>query len=85
MAAKPFTFEHLKKILVDRVGLPEEDVVEDMSADFESMGLDSLALVEIQAALQQDYGFMISDEDAQRITTIGEAIDYTNQKIQEGN
>jgi acyl carrier protein len=84
MAVQEFTFEDLKNILVNRVGLPEEQVVDDPSARFEDMGLDSLAFVEIQLAMQQDYGFTIPDEDAEQITTVGEAIDYTNRRMGEG-
>jgi acyl carrier protein len=83
MATETFTFADIKRILVDRVGLKEEDVVDDPNATFESMGLDSLAFVEIQLAMQQEYGFTIADEDAERITTVGEAIEYVNQRIAE--
>ena len=83
MATQTFTFDDVKRILVDRVGLREEDVVDDPDATFESMGLDSLAFVEIQLAMQQEYGFTISDEDAERITTVGEAIEYVNQRLAE--
>jgi acyl carrier protein len=79
-----FTFEDLKRILVDRVGLPEEDVVDDPNATFEAMGLDSLAFVEVQLAMQQDYGFEIPDEDADQIATVGEALAYVNKKLAEG-
>jgi acyl carrier protein len=82
--AETFTFEDLKRILVDRVGLPEADVVDDPEATFEDMGLDSLAFVEIQLAMQQEYGFTIADEDAQTITTVGESIDYVNRRLAEG-
>jgi acyl carrier protein len=78
-----FTFEDLKRILVDRVGLAEENVVDDPQASFEDMGLDSLAFVEIQLAMQQDYGFEIPDEDAQEIQTVGEALEYTNRRLAE--
>jgi acyl carrier protein len=47
------------------------------------MGLDSLAFVEIQLAMEQEYGFTISDEDAESIHTVGEAIDYTNRRLAE--
>jgi acyl carrier protein len=83
-AGRTFTFEDLKRILVDRVGLPEEDVKEDPEAKFEDMGLDSLAFVEIQLAMQQEWGFEIPDEDAQEITTVGQSIDYVNRKLAEG-
>jgi acyl carrier protein len=78
-----FTFEDLKRILVDRVGLAEENVVDDPEASFEDMGLDSLAFVEIQLAIQQDYGFTIPDEDAERLTTVGQGIDYVNERLSE--
>jgi acyl carrier protein len=78
-----FTFDDLKRILVDRVGLNEADVVDDPDASFEDMGLDSLAFVEVQLAMQQEYGFTIPDEDAEKITRVGEAIEYVNQKMQE--
>jgi acyl carrier protein len=83
MADQTFTFADLRRILVDRVGLKEDDVVEDPDATFDSMGLDSLAFVEIQLAMQQEYGFTIADEDAERITTVGQAIEYVNERLAE--
>jgi len=84
MSVQEFTFDDLRNILVNRVGLPEDAVVEVSAATFEDMGLDSLAFVEIQLAIQQDYGFTIPDEDAQEITTVGQAIEYSNRRLQEG-
>ena len=81
---KTFTFDDLKRILVDRVGLPEDDVTDDPESKFEDMGLDSLAFVEIQLAMQQEYGFEIPDEDAQEIITVGQSIEYVNRKLAEG-
>ncbi len=78
-----FGFEDLKRILVDRVGVPEADVKDDLQATFDDMGLDSLAFVEIQLAMQQEYGFEIPDEDANQIQTIGEAIEYVNRRVAE--
>jgi acyl carrier protein len=83
MATQTFTFEDVKRILVERVGMDEADVSDDPNATFESMGLDSLAFVEIQLAMQQEYGFTIADEDAERIHTVGEAIDYVNERLAE--
>ena len=81
--ADKFTFDDLKTILVGRVGLPADQVLNDPKASFAAMGLDSLALVEIQLAVQQRYGFSMTDDDAQKIQTVGQAIDYTNRRIQE--
>ena len=80
-----FSFDDLKDILVNRVGLAEDAVKDDPNATFDDMGLDSLAFVEIQLAIQQEYGFTIPDEDATEITTVGEAIDYVNRRIAEGD
>lgn len=78
-----FGFEDLRRILVDRVGLREEDVKDDPATTFDEMGLDSLAFVEIQLAMEQEYGFSISDEDAEEIHTVGEAIGYVNRRLAE--
>jgi minimal PKS acyl carrier protein len=78
-----FSMEDMKDILVNRVGLPDEAVGDDPSKSFEDLGLDSLAFVEIQLAVQQQYGFTIADEDAQNIHTMQDAIDYTNRRLQE--
>jgi acyl carrier protein len=83
LAAQTFSFEDLKRILVDRVGLEEDKVVDDPDASFEDMGLDSLAFVEIQLAMQQEYGFSIPDEDAAGIETVGKAIEYVNRRLAE--
>ena len=83
MSTREFTFEDVKEILVNRVGVPAEKVVDDPSLSFEDIGLDSLAFVEIQLAMQQEYGFTIPDEDAEQIGTIGEAIEYTNRRLSE--
>lgn len=78
-----FGFEDLKRILVDRIGLPEEDLRDDPDATFDELGLDSLAFVEVQLAMEQEYGFTIADEDAEQIHTVGEAIAYTNRRLAE--
>ena len=83
MPVKEITFDDIKDILVNRVGLKPSDLPSDPSVAFDDLGLDSLAFVEIQLAVQQQYGFSIPDEDAHRIRTIQEAIDYTNERIRE--
>ena len=83
MATREFTFDDAKNILVNRIGVEEDQISGDPNQSFEDLGLDSLAFVEIQLAMQQEYGFQIPDEDAEHITTIGEAIDYTNKRLNE--
>jgi len=83
MSVREFTFDDAKNILVNRIGVPEDAVRDDPSLTFDELGLDSLAFVEIQLAMQQEYGFTIPDEDADKITTMGEAIEYTNSRLRE--
>ena len=78
-----FTFEDLKVLLVERIGMSEEEVGDDPGLKFDEMDLDSLAFEEIQLALENAYGFSIDYEDAQTITTLGEAVDYTNRRLAE--
>lgn len=81
--AQAFDYEDLKNILVNRVGLRPTDVPEDLDTSFEDLGLDSLAFIEIQLAVQQQYGFEIADDEANDIRTLRMAIDYTNRRLQE--
>jgi acyl carrier protein len=85
MATETFTMDDARRILVERVGMNEADVPDDPEATFDSMGLDSLAFVEIQLAMQQEYGFSIPDEDASEIMTLGQSVDYVNRRLQEGD
>jgi minimal PKS acyl carrier protein len=80
---EPFTFRDLKDILVNRVGLAERDVPTDVNARIEDMGIDSLAFIEIQLALEQKYGFRVADAESAGIHTLQDAVDFTNRKLQE--
>ena len=83
MEEQRFTFKDLKHILVDRVGIPEAQVSDDLNKTFEDMGLDSLAIVDMQLAIQQKYGIQIGDGEAVHIKTAGAAIEFTNRRINE--
>lgn len=69
------TFEEIKAIIVDLLGVDEEKIT--MEARFrEELEADSLDLVELIMAFEDKFGGEISDEDAQKITTVGEAVNY---------
>lgn len=78
-----FGFDDLKRILVDEVGIDEDHIGDDRSARFEEMGLDSLAFIQLQTVLEEEYGIRIRDEDAERIYTMDEAVDYINERLAE--
>jgi acyl carrier protein len=74
------TFERVKKIIVDLLGVEEDQVT--MEARFrEDMEADSLDLVELIMALEEEFDGQISDEDAQKITTVGEVVAYVDQHM----
>ena len=74
------TFEEIKVIIVDLLGVDEEKVTLD--ARFrEELEADSLDLVELIMAFEDKFGGEISDEDAQKITTVGEAVTYIDTHL----
>jgi acyl carrier protein len=81
--SKTVGLDDLKRILVERVGLPKEDIPDDLSTTFEQLGLDSLAFMEISLAVEQEYGLEVGEDDAQRILTLGDALDYVNGRLAE--
>ena len=69
------TYTEIKGIIVDLLGVEEAKVT--MNASFrEDLEADSLDLVELIMAFEDKFGAEISDEDAQKITTVGEAVRY---------
>ena len=76
MSEVTFGLPELKRILVDRVGLPETAVPDDPAATFVDLGLDSLARVEVALSMQQDYGIPVPDDAAQVFLTLQDPIDY---------
>jgi acyl carrier protein len=68
-------FDRVKKIIVEQLGVDESKVV--LEARFrEDLGADSLDLVELIMAFEEEFGGEISDEQAQGIKTVGEAVVY---------
>jgi len=74
------TLEDIKAVIVELLGVEEERVVPD--AKFrEDLEADSLDLVELIMAFEEKFGGEISDEDAQKITTVGEAVSYVEEHM----
>ncbi len=74
------TDERVRNIVVDLLGVDPEKVLPP--ARFrEDLEADSLDLVELIMAFEEEFSGEISDEDAQRITTVGEAITYINERM----
>ena len=74
------TFERVKGIIVDLLAIDESRVTKE--ARFrEDLEADSLDLVELIMEFEDEFGGEISDEDAQKITTVGDAVQYIEDKM----
>jgi acyl carrier protein len=69
--------ERVKKIVVEQLGVKEDEVKEDASF-VDDLGADSLDTVELVMALEEEFETEIPDDDAEKITTVRQAIDYIN-------
>ncbi len=67
--------EKTKKIVAEQLGV-KEDEVKTESSFVEDLGADSLDTVELVMALEEEFGCEIPDEEAEKITTVQQAIDY---------
>ena len=65
----------VKKVVADKLGV-EESTIKNEASFVEDLGADSLDTVELVMALEEEFGCQIPDEDAEKITTVQQAIDY---------
>ena len=72
--------ERVKKIVVAQLGVNEDQVTEDASF-VDDLGADSLDTVELVMALEEEFECEIPDEEAEKITTVREAIEYVNNHL----
>ena len=70
----------IKEIIVEQLGVTEEEVVPTASF-LDDLGADSLGTVEMVMALEEEFNIEIPDEDAEKLTTVQEAINYINSKV----
>ena len=72
------TYERLKKIVVEQLGVDEDEVKPEASF-VDDLNADSLDLVELIMSLEEEFGTEISDEDAEKIRTVQDAVDYIDE------
>jgi acyl carrier protein len=71
--------EKVKKIIVEQLGVDEEDVTPEASF-VDDLGADSLDTVELVMAFEEEFGIEIPDEDAEKILTVQNVIDYIKER-----
>jgi acyl carrier protein len=71
--------EKVKHIIVEQLGVDEEEV--KMEASFvDDLGADSLDVVELVMALEEEFGLEISDEDAEKLASVKDAVEYISKQ-----
>ncbi|MFZ5634906.1 MAG: acyl carrier protein [Bacillota bacterium] len=71
-------FEKVKAIISEQLGIDESDITME-SSFIEDLGADSLDIVELVMALEEEFDIVIPDEDAEKIRTVGEAVNYIKE------
>ncbi|MFN7950820.1 MAG: acyl carrier protein [bacterium] len=70
----------VKEIIVEQLGVNEDEVVAEASL-LEDLGADSLDIVELVMAFEEEFDMEISDEEAEKIHTVGEAVKYIQDHL----
>jgi len=73
--------EKVKEIVVEQLGVDPDEVTNEASF-VDDLGADSLDLVELVMALEEEFDLEIPDEDAEKITNVGDAVRYIKDKIE---
>lgn len=72
--------DRVRKVVVNALSVKEEEVVESASFE-EDLGADSLDVVELAMALEEEFGIDIPDDDVNSIKTVGDAVKYISGKV----
>ena len=74
--------DRVRDLIVDQLGVSPDEVTKEASF-IDDLGADSLDTVELIMAFEEEFGIEIPDEDAEKMSTVGDAIEYLEKHVQE--
>lgn len=74
-------FEKIREIMSDKLGVQESEITMDTS--FEDLGADSLDIVELIMAIEDEYEIQVADDEAEKAKTVGDVVQYINSLVGE--
>lgn len=74
-------FKKIREIIADKLGIAEDEITMDTS--FEDIGADSLDIVEVIMAIEEEYDVQVSDSEAENAKTVGDVVKYISQLVGE--
>jgi len=75
-------FEKIRKRIADQLSIDEEEIKMD-SSFADDLGADSLDIVELIMALEEEFDMEIPDEDAEKISTVGDVVEYIKARVED--
>ena len=73
-------FDKVKEIIIEQLGVAEDAVTEE-AAFIDDLGADSLDIVELIMALEEEFDIEIPDSDAEKVVTVGDVVDYIKENV----
>lgn len=77
--AKEEIFDKLKELVVDQLGVEEDEVTMEASMQ-DDLGADSLDLVDLVMSVEEEFGVKVADEDLENIKTVGDIVNYIEER-----
>lgn len=71
-------FEKVKEVIIDQLGIEDEEKVTMETTFIDDLGADSLDVVELIIALEEEFGMEIPETEAEKIVTVGDVVEYIN-------
>ncbi len=73
-------YVRIKEIIIDKLGIEENKITND-ARFIEDLGADSLDTVELIMQFEEEFDIEISDDDAEKLTTVGKSVEYITEKL----